>query len=226
MGLKDRIIKKLEADVEYNAGHIDLSSLDEEKRNKLIEQFGEGDINLTKFLKTAFENNILSVFCCSGHGKRSAYVTLQVTEENLELLRRIGKVLSNYGVFTNFTDDYIRSKIVTFRSKMIDTKWLNLASEIMKNPEMYDDSNPSIYYHENFVKSYKPFGFDLKKKLLSFLRKDQKLISEKTVKTSNVNKKSSWELSEDDEKDIDAKEAVAKAEHNSQITITNEENVK
>ena len=83
----------------------------------------------------------------------------------------IGRVLSKQDVITNFNDDHIRGKYVDYRSKRVDTKWLDLAAQIMENPELFDDSNPTIYYHEEFTQSYKPFGFDLKKKILNYLRK-------------------------------------------------------
>ena len=171
MKIKNWLIKMLENEVEPSAGHIDLKCLDENKREELFKQFGEGDENLTKFLKTAYEKNAPSLFCCSGHKVQSAYVTLQVTDENIELLRKIGKVLSKQDVITNFNDDHIRGKYVNYRSKRVDTKWLDLAAQIMENPELFDDSNPTIYYHEEFTQSYKPFGFDLKKKILNYLRK-------------------------------------------------------
>lgn len=177
MKIKDWIIKKLEKEVEPNAGHIDLESLDENRREELFKQFGEGDENLTKFLKTAYENNAPSLFCCSGHGLRSAYVILKVTDKNIDILRKMGKILSKQNIITNFTDDYIRGKYVDFRSNNIDTKWLNFASQIMENPELFDDSNPTILYHENFNQSYKPFGFELKKKLLNYLRGNTKQLS-------------------------------------------------
>ena len=170
MSLKDWLIKKLEKDVEPSAGHIDLEDLDEEKRNELIEQFGEGDEYLTTFLKTAFEKGAPSNFCCSGHNTRPAYVTLKVTEQNIELLQKLGKVLSNYGVVTNFTRDHIRGDYVSYNGKYIDTTWLGIASKILEDPEKYNYNDPSIYYHETFTYSYKPLGFDFKKKLLNMLR--------------------------------------------------------
>lgn len=180
MGIKDWIIKKLENDVEPNAGHIDLESLDDDEREKLFIQFGEGDKNLTKFLKTAYENKAPSLFCCSGHGYKSPYVRLKVTRENIELLRKMGKVLSRYGIATNFTNDYIRGIIVQYSSmKGYNTDWLNIASQIMENPELFDDTNPEIYYHEEIRQSYKPLGFNLKKKILQFLRKDSKQLPER-----------------------------------------------
>lgn len=183
MGLKESIIKKLENDVEPNAGHIELENLSEEERNKMFIKFGEGNVDLTNFLKTAFNHNAPSIFCCSGHGFQSAYVSLKVNDENIELLRKTGKVLSKYGVSTNFTDDHIRGLYVHFCAlhNNPSTKWLNIASQIMENPEIFDDSNSEICYHEEIHKSYKPLLFDLKKKLLHYLREDsrKKLLSRK-----------------------------------------------
>ena len=170
MSLKDWLIKRLEKEVEPSAGHIDLESLDEDKRNEMFEQFGEGDEFLTRFLKTAFEKGAPSNFCCSGHDYRPAYVTLKATNQNIELLRKLGKVLSNYDVVTNFTRDHIRGDYVSYNGRHIGTRWLGIASEIMEDPEKYNYNDPSIYYHETFTYSYKPFGFDFKKKLLNRLR--------------------------------------------------------
>lgn len=175
MGIKQWIIKKLEKDVEATAGHIDLEELNEEEREKLFAQFGEGDKNLTSFLKTAYNHGAPSIFCCSGHGTRSAYVMLKVTDDNIELLRRLGRVLSKSGVSTNFENNHIRGLIVSYRSiNSTSTNWLNLAEKVMNSPELFDDSNPEIYYHERIFDSYKPFGFDFKKKLLSYLRGSRK----------------------------------------------------
>lgn len=175
MNIIQRIIKKLERDVEYIAGHINLEELTEDKRNACFIQFGEGDENLTEFLKTAYEHGAPSIFCCSGHGTRSAYVVLQVTDDNIELLRKMGRVLSKSGVVTNFQDDHMKGKYVNYRSMTsVSTEWLSTASKIMQTPELFDDSKPTIYYHEKTVQSRKPFGFNLKKKLLSYLRKNTK----------------------------------------------------
>lgn len=203
MGLKERIIKRLEKDVEITGGRVDLETLDEEIREKLFKQFGEGDENLIGFLKTAYTHGAPSQFCCSGHGSRPAYVNLKVTDENIELLRTLGKVLSNYNVVTNFTDDYIRGRFVDFRgiNNNISTNWLSLASKILENPELYDSSNPSIYYHEEIHSSYKPFGFDLKKKLLHYLRGDKKQLAEKNETTLKENKEW-WSLKEEDKERI------------------------
>lgn len=175
MSIKEWIIRKLEKDVEPTAGHIDLEQLSEEDRDKCFLQFGEGDENLTMFLKTAYSHGAPSLFCCSGHGTRSPYVVLKVTDGNIDILRKMGKVLSQNGVSTNFTKDHIRGVIVSYRAMNgASTQWLNVATQVIKNPELFDDIIPEIYYHEDIHESYKPFGFDLKKKLLSFLRGSKK----------------------------------------------------
>lgn len=214
MGLKERIIKWLENDVEPSAGRIDLESLDDDARENLFNQFGEGDKNLSRFLKTAYEHGAPSQFCCCGHGNRPAYVNLKVTDENIEMLRHLGKVLSNRNVVTNFTDDHIRGKFVDFRgiNNNISTEWLNIASKVLENPELYDSSNPSIYYHEEMYTSYKPFGFDLKKKLLHYLRGDQKRFPENNSPTDGENKEW-WSLKNEDKEKIKPIEPT---------TITNE----
>ena len=175
MNIKELIIKKLEKDIEITAGHINLEELDEDKRNACFIQFGEGDNNLTSFLKTAYDHGAPSLFCCSGHGTRSAYVVLKVTDDNIELLKKVGKVLSKNGIVTNFENNHIRGLCVDYRSiRSVSTEWLSIASQVMETPELFDDSNPEIYYHEEIHQSYKPFGFDLKKKLLSYLRGTRK----------------------------------------------------
>ena len=115
MNIKEWIIKKLEKDIEPTAGHINLEELSEAERNNCFIQFGEGDENLTSFLKTAYDNGAPSLFCCSGHGTQSAYVVLQVTDKNIELLRKVGKVLSKNGIATNFENNHIRGTIVNYR---------------------------------------------------------------------------------------------------------------
>lgn len=216
MGLRERIIKRLEKDVEPSAGRIDLEKLDDQTREKLFIQFGEGDRNLAQFLRVAYEHGAPSQFCCSGHGNRPAYVNLKVTDENIEMLRMLGKVLSNRNVVTNFTDDHVRGRYVDFRgiNNNISTEWLNIAAKILENPELYDSSNPSIYYHEEIHSSYKPFGFDLKKKLLHFLRGDQRRLTESTAveAPSGTDTKESdgwWELNKEDKENIRPLEAVS-----------------
>ena len=166
------IIKKLEHDIEPDAGHIELENLTEEERSKLFIKFGEGNTDLTNFLRTTYNHNAPSVFCCSGHGIQSAYVVLKVNDENIELLKKVGKVLSKQGISTNFENNHIRGCLVSYRAVHDNpsTNWLNIASQIMENPELFDDSNPTIYYHEVMYKSYKPLLFDLKKRLLNYLR--------------------------------------------------------
>lgn len=203
MGVREWLIKKLESDVERTAGHIDLESLTEEERNNNFTQFGEGDPNLTKFLKTAYEHGAPSIFCCSGHGNKSAYVMLKVTDENIELLRKMGRVLSKEGVTTNFIDHYIRGKTVTLRSlETVSTSWLNKASQIMETPELFDDSNPGAYYHEEMHSSYKPFGFDFKKRLLNYLRRTSAQLPASSQTENEPKPKQSWELSEEEKSQI------------------------
>lgn len=175
MNIKEWIIRKLEKDVEPTAGHIDLEQLSETERNKCFLQFGEGDENLTSFLRTAYYHGAPSLFCCSGHGTRNAYVVLKVTDENIELLRKVGKVLSKNKVSTNFTKHHIRGLVVNYSAmNSVSTQWLKVATQVMENPELFNDVIPEIYYHEEIYETYKPFGFDLKKKLLSFLRGSKK----------------------------------------------------
>ena len=151
------------------------SSSEEEQRNSCFAEFGENDENLTTFLKTAYKHGISSMYCCSGHGIRSAYVMLKVNDDNIELLRKLGKVLSKEGVTTDFENHHISGLRVCYRShNRISTDWLKHASEIIESPELFDDNNPTMYYHEQIFSSYKPFSFDLKKKILNYLRKTNK----------------------------------------------------
>ena len=108
------VVKKLEKDIEITAGHINLEELDEDKRNACFIQFGKGDNNLTSFL--AYDHGAPILFCCSGHGTRSAYVVLKVTDDNIELLKKVGKVLSKNGIATNFENNHIRGLCVDYRS--------------------------------------------------------------------------------------------------------------
>ena len=83
MEIKSWIINRLEKDVEPSAGHIELENLTEEDREEMFKQFGEGDVNLTEFLRQSYKSGLPSIFCCSGHGIQSAYVTLKITDENM-----------------------------------------------------------------------------------------------------------------------------------------------
>lgn len=197
MGIKSWIINKLEKDVEASAGHIELEDLTEEEREEMFKQFGEGDINLTEFLRQSYKSGLPSIFCCSGHGVQSAYVTLKITDENINIARKIGKILSKQGVSTNFTDDHIRGKYVAYRSmKTNSTEWLNTATQILTNPELFEDVEPDIYYHEEMYSSRKPFASDLKKRLLSYLRGTKQIPETTTVSPMQKSEKKSWELSD------------------------------
>lgn len=204
MNIKERIIKKLERDIEPSIGHINLEELSEEERNKYFIQFGEGDDNLTNFLKTAYKHGAPSIFCCSGHGVQSAYVVLKVTDENIELLRKVGKVLSKNDVVTNFENHYITGMNVEYRTmKNPSTEWLDIAAQIMESPELFDDSNPKIYYHEEIMQSRKPFAFDLKKKLLFYLRgKNKKELPAGKESEKSKEEKLSWELDEEEKNQV------------------------
>lgn len=67
-------------------------------------------------------------------------------------------------------------KSVLYRSINNDTstEWLNIARQVMEQPELFGDVKPEIYYHEEIYQSYKPFGVDFKIRLLSYLRGDKK----------------------------------------------------
>lgn len=185
MGIKDWIIKRLEKDVEPSAGHIDLESLDDDGREELFKQFGEGNEGLIQLLKIAYENKAPSIFCCCGHGYKRPYIVLKVTRENIELLRKVGKILSKHGISTNFMDSYVRGITVQYTAiKDYSTEWFNIASQIMQTPELFDDSNPEILYHPEILRSYKPFGFELKKKILHYLRGDKKLLPERSRRSA------------------------------------------
>ena len=197
MGFKSWIINKLEKDVEPSAGHIELENLTEEDREKLFKQFGEGDVNLTEFLRQSYKSGLPSIFCCSGHGIQSAYVTLKITDENINIARKMGKILSKQGISTNFTDDHIRGKYVDYKSmKTNSTEWLNTATQILANPELFEDVEPDVYYHEKMYPSRKPLAFDLKKRLLSYLRGTKQIEETTTVSSIQEIKKNSLELSD------------------------------
>lgn len=219
MNIKEWFIKKLEKDIEPTAGHINLEELSETERNNCFIQFGEGDENLTSFLKTAYDNGAPSLFCCSGHGTQSAYVVLQVTDKNIELLRKVGKVLSKNGIATNFENNHIRGTIVNYRStRSVSTEWLSTATQIMETPELFDDSNPEIYYHEEIHQSYKPFGFDLKKKLLSYLRENKKELPEGKEEAKVKKEKLPWELSKEEKNKLNKTEKTSSHQSQNQLS--------
>lgn len=68
------------------------------------------------------------------------------------------------------------------------------------------DVEPDIYYHETMYPSRKPFAFDLKKRLLSYLRGTKQIEEAKTVNSTQEINKNSWELSDEERNFINAKE--------------------
>lgn len=94
---------------------------------------------------------------------------MKITDENINIARKLGKILSKQGISTNFTDDLIRGKYFDYSSmKTISTELLNTATQILANPELFEDVEPDIYYYEKMYPSRKHFAFDLKKRLLSY----------------------------------------------------------
>lgn len=217
MGLKDWLIKKLEYELEPDAGHIDLEKLSIEDRKAAFDQFSEGDKNLRIFLETAYNHNAPSVFCCSGHnGLSQPYAVLKVKDESIDLIKKVGRVLSNFNVSTNFTDDFYRGLLVSFHPVhgLKSSEWFKTAVDVMENPEKYDDSNPSIFYHDNIRPSnIKPFALELKKRLLSYLRGNKKLEEANSKKDSinDNNQWHSWDLNEEENLNINEKTAIVNA---------------
>lgn len=217
MGFKSWIINRLEKDIEPSAGHIELENLTEEDREELFKQFGEGDVNLTEFLRQSYKSGLPSIFCCSGHGVQSAYVILKITDENIDIAKKMGKILSKQGISTNFTDDHIRGKYVDYRSmKTNSTEWLNTATQILENPELFEDVEPDIYYHEKMNPSRKPLAFDLKKKLLSHLRGAKQIAETTTANNVQKLKKNSWELSEKEKLSIKQQRKITNINKNNE----------
>ena len=201
------LIDRLEKDLAPSDETIDLNLLSEEDREKAFIQFGEGSRELTSFLKSAYEHGAPSIFCCSGHDVRQPYVMLKVTNENLELLQTLGKVLSKQGVVTNFEEHHQYGKRVTFspHGNVIQKEWLDKACDIMEHPEQFDSSNPSIYYHEEMTNSYVPYSFNLKKRILERLKAvGKKQITDgshgETEQISKVGKRHSWDLTEEEKR--------------------------
>jgi hypothetical protein len=107
------------------------------------------------------------------------------------MARRIGKILSNQGIITNFEDHHIQGKMVSYMPMdRYDTEWMRIATNILENPEKYEDEEPSILYHETMYESYKPMFFDFKKRLLNILRGTKELPEGKeAVKVEDNSKK-------------------------------------
>lgn len=171
MRLVDYVIERLENSLKgKNHGYVDLSKLSSEQREKSFVQFGEGNADLTRVLRVAYEHDVESMFCCSGHGGPNGYVVFKVNEENLKYLQDVGKVLSKHNVVTNFEEHYLMGKRVCFRGKE-SSDWFGLAADVMENIQEFDSTNPSIYYHEKMLKSQEPLSYAVRKKILGVLKK-------------------------------------------------------
>ena len=77
-----------------------------------------------------------------------------------------------------------------------------LFKQFLANPELFEDVEPDIYYHEKMYPSRKPFAFDLKKRLLSYLRGTKQIEETTTVSSIQKIKKNSWELSDKEKSSI------------------------
>ena len=164
-------IEILEDDVNGQLyGHVDLAKFTDEEREKAFIKFGEGNEDLARLLKVAYEHNAESIFCCSGHGGPDGYVLFKVNEENLQYLQDVGKVLSNFGVITNFENHYKGGKRVDYRGVQ-SSDWFGIAAEVMQNLKDFDSENPSKYYHEEMHDARIPLKYRIKKNLLALLKK-------------------------------------------------------
>lgn len=63
------------------------------------------------------------------------------------------------------------------------------------------DVEPDIYYHEEMSQSRKPFAFEFKKRLLSYLRGTKEITENPETSPAQKTKRNSWELS-DEEKSL------------------------
>ena len=211
--MRERLIERLEADIEPPEETVDLTKLNDEEREATFIQFGEGSHQLTRFLKTAYAHGAPSMFSCSGHGIKQTYVMLKVTDENLPMLQHLGKALSNHNIVTNFENHHQYGRRVTFNVKNdypIQNDWLDIAIDVLEHPENYDVSNPSILYHEGMASSYVPRSFEIKKKLLETLKRHgQKALPEGITEDqeqpisqnpSGPNDKPSWVLTEEEKR--------------------------
>lgn len=167
-------IGHLEKSIEKSAGcgHIDLSKLTPEERKKAFVTFGEGSENLTRLLKTAYEHNVESQFCCSDCENSNGYVTFKVTDDNLKYLRDVGKVLSNYDVTTTFEEHYTMGMKVNFCSFNHEPSehWFGIAADVMENIQNFDCEHPTELYHERIYTHNAPLGNRIQEKLLTILK--------------------------------------------------------
>lgn len=148
----DFLLNKLEKNKALpNNGHIDLSSLSDEDREKAFQEFSEGNEGLCQLLKIAYANGLESTFCCGGHSKSNlGYITFNVNEENIEMLRQIGKFLSHESIATSFERHYKYGDRVKFQGIIgADKNWFYKLTKAIKTPPK-DDIVPKICYHESF----------------------------------------------------------------------------
>ena len=181
-------------------GHIDISSLSPQEREKAFIKFAEGDKDLYTLLTTAFDNGIESLFSCCGHSDNDfGYVVFKVDDNNLEKIQQLGKVLSHEGVVTNFEEHHEFGKRVSFHSgRAKDRSWFAKAAETIKNPPQYD-VEPTIFYHEEMFSSYQPLSTKMKDRVINILKqlRSQNPISVVDTKEKNNTKKLAEKLREE-----------------------------
>ncbi|MBR6033268.1 MAG: hypothetical protein IKP28_00705 [Clostridia bacterium] len=202
--VRQSLIQKLERDLAVPEPYVDLTKLSDEERERAFVEFGEGSRELTRFLKTAYEHGAPSMFCCSGHGGSRGYVMLKVTDENLELLRKLGKALSRFGIVTNFDNEFHYGKRVIYDCSDNLTPssfWFGLAADIIENPSAYECDNPTMYYHEEMpeIPNMQP-GVATKVRLLRFLRGKQpaSLTDGTNLTPTSPHTAHSWDLTPED----------------------------
>ena len=178
--MRKGLIAKLESNLMEPSTTIDLTKLTDEQREQAFIVFGEGSKELTDFLRTAYAHGAPSMFACSGHGVRQPYVSLRVTDENLQMLQYLGKVLSNYGVTTSFENHHLFGKRVFYHGYNNSDDlcaWLNTATDVLEHPDLYANgaSKPTMLYHETMTSSYVPLSYKIKKSLLESLKKRESM---------------------------------------------------
>lgn len=222
MRLVDYVIERLENSLKRkNDGHVDLSKLPPEQREKSFVQFGEGNVDLTRLLKVAYEHDVESMFCCSGHSGPNGYVVFKVNEENLKYLQDVGKVLSKHNVVTNFEEHYLMGKRVAFSGKK-SSDWFGMAADVMENIQEFDTSNPSIYYHEQMWKLQEPLSYTIKRKMLELLKKMGNKV-ETLPETHNNKDKNKIFRDEVPKVSIEEKESYQSTKKENEISITSKD---
>lgn len=194
----DSIVSKLEKRKEIRElntnGYIDVSKLSPKERENAFKMFAEGNKDLYTLLTVAYENGIQSMFSCAGHSENYfGYIVFKVNDDNLEKIRKVGKVISHYGIATNFQDHYKFGKRVSFephRDIVKNRSWFAKMAETIKDTPQYD-VEPTIFYHEEMYISEAPFSERLEEKIINVLKKlrspEQKLLVE-TKEQKNTNK--------------------------------------